>query len=93
MDEDKDVQPLQYYGISEISNLILIRGFVQASQDNYNMRKEQVVEMRSMLILLDRLISDKILSPEFKSIVNFEQAAQAQAEVRKMNDIKSGIKR
>lgn len=78
--------------ISEIANLIQIRSFVQASQDNYNIKKEQVAEMRSMLILLDRLISDKILSDDFKKIVKFEEAKAAVADVRQMNNIKSGIK-
>ncbi len=78
--------------ISEIANLIQIRSFVQASQDNYNIKKEQVTEMRSMLILLDRLIAEKILSDEFKKVVKFEDAKKATAEVRQQNNIKSGIK-
>lgn len=49
--------------------------------------------MRSMLILLDRLIADEILSSDFKEVVKFEEAKAATAEVRKMNDIKSSIKR
>ncbi len=78
--------------ITEIANLIQIRSFVHAAQDNYNIKKEQVIEMRSMLILLDRLISEKILADDFKKIVKFEEAKKATAEVREQNNIKSGIK-
>ena len=79
--------------INEIADLIAIRNYVQLSQDNYNLRKEQVAELRTILILLDKKIANVLVGDEFKSLVNFEEAKAAVAEVAAINNIKSGLKK
>ncbi len=79
--------------INEISDLIAIRNYVQLSQDNYNLRKEQVAELRTILILLDKKLANALTGAEFKEFVNFEEAKAAIAEVAAINNIKSGLKK
>ncbi len=79
--------------INEISDLISIRNYVQLSQDNYNLRKEQVAELRTILILLDKKIANTLTGDEFKKFVNFEEGKAAIAEVAAINNIKSGLKK
>lgn len=79
--------------ISEISDLIAIRNYVQLSQDNYNLRKEQVAELRTILILLDKKLANTLVGDEFKELVHFDEAKAAIAEVAAINNIKSGLKK
>jgi len=79
--------------INEISDLIAIRNYVQLSQDNYNLRKEHVAELRMILVLLDKKLASTLLGDEFKKFVNFEEGKAAMAEVAAINNIKSGLKK
>jgi hypothetical protein len=75
----------------KIASLIQIRQFLQESQNNYNIAKKEIGELQGMLILMDRYIANQILSAPFKEVLKFDQAKAATADVRKMNNIKSGL--
>ena len=78
--------------ISEISNLIAIRTYVVQSVNNYSLQKSVVSEMSAMIILLDKLIIEKLMSQDFKKLINFADKDKAVAEVAKITNIKSGLK-
>lgn len=79
--------------LSEISNLIQIRNYVQASVNNYGINKSVVADLNVMVILLDKLIVDKLMSQDFKTYVKFEDKDKAVAEVAKITNIKSSLPR
>ena len=77
---------------SELNELINIRNYVCSAINNYSLSRTSVSELNVMNILLDKLIIEKLLSKEFKEYVRFEDKDKAVAEVRKITDIKSGLK-
>lgn len=78
--------------VEEISNLINIRAYMVSSINNYGLIRSVVSDLNAMVILLDKLILEKLMSPDFKSYVNFADKDKAIAEVAKITNIKSGIK-
>lgn len=78
--------------ISEISNLISIRMYVVQSVNNYSIARDVVSELNAMVILLDKLIVEKLMSPDFKKLINYADKDKAVAEVAKLTNIKSGLK-
>ena len=78
--------------LEEISNLIQIRQYVSESVNNYGIDKSVIPELNGMVILLDKLIIEKLMTDEFKQYINFADKAKAVAEVARRNNIKSGLK-
>lgn len=73
-----------------IANLVKIRDFTINAVNNFNLNKATSREMAKMLTLLDKQISEAILSDAFKNFVNFnDEADKVLAEVIKNNNLKS----
>jgi len=67
--------------ISEISDLINIRNYIQTSINNFSIKKESVKELDKSLILLDRLLVEELTGEKFKQKINFENADSAIQEI------------
>ena len=78
--------------LSEISSLIEIRNYIHQSVNNFNLERNKVDSLGDMLILIDKLIVDKLLANDFKSFINFQDLSKYKAEVVKHNNIKSGLR-
>lgn len=78
--------------LSEINNLIQVRNYVANATNNYSLSKVVVAELSTMLLLLDRLIVEKLTGKDFKEYINFADKAKAIADVAKITNIKSGLK-
>lgn len=77
--------------LASITQLIEIRNYVSNAIHNYNLNKDTSRTMSKMLTLLDKRITDTLLSPAFKTFINFEDADKAMQDAIKNNDIKSGM--
>lgn len=77
--------------LKEITDLIQVRNYVQSATGNYGLSRAVVTDLNAMVILLDKLIVEKLMSPAFKEYIKFEDRAKAIAEVAKLTNIKSGL--
>lgn len=78
--------------LSEISNLIQIRNYIHQSVNNFALERSKVNSLGDMLILIDKLIVDKLLANDFKSLINFQNLQQYKSKAIENNNIKSGLK-
>lgn len=78
--------------LAEMGNLIQIRNYIHQSVNNFNLERNKVNSLGDMLILIDKLIIEKLLANDFKSLINFQDLKQYKDEVIKHNNIKSGLK-
>jgi len=78
--------------LKDISDLIQIRNYVMLAINNYNLPKETGSTLNGMLILIDKQITNRLLSDEFKQFIGFENVTKAIKEAREINNIKSGMK-
>jgi hypothetical protein len=76
----------------QISHLIAIRDYINALvSGNYNTEKSKIHDLQKISLLLDRKIVDALVSPEFKSFVNFADAQSAVQAAARQNNIRSSL--
>ena len=78
--------------IKHLAQLIEIRRYVQECTNNYSIDKAKISVFHKMLLVLDRRITDGLLSDEFKGYIGFENAAAIVADVARITNIKSGMR-
>lgn len=79
--------------LSEITELIKVREYLVASSNNYNINRSDANELNGILLLIDKKLVELLKSSSFKEYVGFSNVKEVVQEVRRMNDIKSGLKR
>lgn len=77
----------------EINNLITIRQYVINSISNSSIDRATVNVMNGMLILIDNKILKLLQSDDFKEYIGYKDVKQAIAEVIRITNIKSGLKK
>ena len=77
----------------EINNLITIRQYVINSISNSSIDRATVNVMNGMLILIDNKILNLLQSDDFKEYIGYKDVKQAIAEVVRITNIKSGLKK
>lgn len=78
--------------LSEITQLIEIRNYIVLATNNFNLMRGVSRELAKMLTLVDKRITEKLLSDEFKAHIGFADADKAQAEAIEANNIRAGMK-
>ena len=78
--------------LSEITDLISIRNYINQTRDNTAINRETIKELNGILIMLDRKILTELQSDEFKKTIDYGQVNKAIEEVIKLTNIKSGLK-
>jgi hypothetical protein len=82
------VQTDQQVDIGSIASLVEIRNHVNALVNgNFTLAKDKMKDLQKVSLLMDRKIVDMVLSSEFKSFVNFQDAGKAMQEAIKNNTI------
>lgn len=79
--------------LRELVDLITIRQYVINSTGNPAIDKATVNYMNGMLLLLDKKIIQLLQTENFKDYINYSDVKQAIADVAKITNIKSGLKR
>lgn len=77
--------------LSQLNELIAVRNYVNNAINNFNTKKEKLAELSNMLIVLDDLIVNNILSSNFKDQIGYSSEHQAIKDLRIKNNIKSGL--
>jgi len=78
--------------LSEITDLIVIRNYIENTRNNSAIDKDTIKTINGMLILLDRKILAQLQTSEFKQLIDYKNVNQAVEEVVKLTNIKSGLK-
>src|SRR5580658_2737797 len=75
--------------LQEVASMIEVKNYVHSLINvNFTLDKSKMKELQSVNLLLDIKIVDLILSPEFKSFVNFKDAEKANKEAAWNNSVK-----
>jgi hypothetical protein len=77
--------------LSEISNLIQIRSYMAQAIQNYGIKKEVVSEINDMILMVDKLIIEKLTSPQFKEKIGFANLKEVKDDIIKRSNIKSSL--
>jgi len=81
----------------EIANLIQIRNYVYTAINNFSIDKKVIKELNNTLILLDRRITDELVSDNFKEYIGFDpnntdQMKTVINDAIRTNDIRKDMK-
>lgn len=77
----------------ELTDLIAIRQYVVDSTANPAIDRATISAMNGTLLLLDRKIISILTSAEFKDYIGYQDVKKAIEDVRRITDIKSGLKK
>lgn len=83
--------------LQEISNLIQIRNYVSSAINNFSIDKKVIKELNNTLILLDRRITEELVSDVFKEHIGFDpvgnpnQIREVITNAIMVNDIKKNM--
>lgn len=76
----------------DASSLITIRNYVVMSIDNHNLSREKINQLNKLKILLDKVITDYLISEDFISSLNIENAESVIKETLENNNLKKDMK-
>ena len=78
--------------LNTISQLINIRTYITTAVNNYSLSKDVVRQFDHMLVVIDKRITEALLSDHFKETIGFSDAKTLVAEAARVNNIKSGLR-
>ena len=78
--------------LNELNELIVIRNYVCNSTGNGAIDKTTINYLNNLLLLIDKKIIELLSSEDFKEYIHYGDLQEAIAKVRKITNIKSGIK-
>lgn len=76
----------------DIPSLINIRNYVVLSIDNHNLSRVKINHLNKLKLLLDKVITDHLVSEEFLLSLNIEDPSAAIKEVLDNNNFKKDLK-